>query len=142
MPKDLTQTHVIKRSTKKKSGYTVTEEDDGYVLESAPARARVAAGDKIVAINGIPAGDFEDEDEANDLIESLRIVVVPRDKLEEYDGNAGDEESEEESSDEEEPVRARGKKALLGKPKVAGSKRPVVSRIRIRWNGSFCRERT
>mmetsp|Transcript_5323 Transcript_5323/g.15456 ORF Transcript_5323/g.15456 Transcript_5323/m.15456 type:complete len:509 (+) Transcript_5323:148-1674(+) len=126
MPKDLTQTHVIKRSTKKKSGYTVTEEDDGYVLESAPARARVAAGDKIVAINGIPAGDFEDEDEANDLIESLRIVVVPRDKLEEYDGNAGDEESEEESSDEEEPVRARGKKALLGKPKVAGSKRPVI----------------
>eukprot|EP00536_Pseudo-nitzschia_multiseries_P012154 jgi/Psemu1/31075/gm1.31075_g len=128
MPKDLTQTHVIKRSTKKKSGYTVAEDGGGYVLEAAPARARVAPGDKIIAINGIPADDFEDEDNANDLIESLRIVVVPRDKLDEYDGIAGDggDDGDESEEEPEEPIRSRGKKAPRAKAKGGRAKRPVI----------------
>jgi len=85
MVEDLTKTLLLKRSTKKKSGYSVAEEDSGYYLENAPSKARVNPGDRVVGINGIAADDFLDEDDANGLIESIRIVVVPKDKLDEYD---------------------------------------------------------
>jgi len=85
MQEDLTKTLLLKRSTKKKSGYLVSEEESGYYLETAPSKARVNPGDRVVGINGIPADEFLDEDDANGLMESIRIVVVPKDKLDEYD---------------------------------------------------------
>jgi len=85
MSKDLTETLLLKRGTKKKSGYSVSEEDSGYYIGETPSKARVSPGDRVVGINGIPADDFLDEDDANGLIESIRIVVVPKDKIDEYD---------------------------------------------------------
>ena len=113
MSEDLTKTLTVKRSAKKKSGYTVSEEDSVYHLEKAPAKARVNPGDRVVGINGIPADEFLGEDDANDLIESIRIVVVPKDKLDEYDGikqDDLDDDEEEEEEDYEEYDRTRGKK--------------------------------
>jgi DNA-directed RNA polymerase subunit RPC12/RpoP len=85
MSKDLTETLLLKRSTKKKSGYSVSEEDSVYYVGETPSKARVSLGDRVVGINGISADDFLDEDDANGLIESIRIVVVPKDKIDEYD---------------------------------------------------------
>ena len=85
MAEDLTKTFTVQRNIKKKSGYTVSEKDSVYYLETAPAKARINAGDKIVRINGISADDFHDEGGANDLIEGIRFVVVPKDKIDEYD---------------------------------------------------------
>ena len=113
MSEDLTKTLTVKRSTKKKSGYTVSEKDSVYYLENAPTKARVNPGDQVLGINGIPADEFLDEDDANDLIESIRIVVVPKDKLDEYDGikqDDLDDDEEEEEEDYEEYDRTRGKK--------------------------------
>ena len=105
MAEDLTNTLLLKRNTKKKSGYSVAEEGGGYVLESTPSKARVRSGDRVVRINGIPAEEFLGEEDANGLIESIRIVVIPKEKLDEYDDlNKGrgmvDSETDEEDYEE------------------------------------------
>lgn len=94
MSEDLTKSVTIQRNTKKKSGYSVSENDDAYYLETTPARARANPGDRVVRINGVPADEFHDEEYANDLIESIRIVVVPKDKLDEYDEEEGCKEAD------------------------------------------------
>jgi len=110
MPKDLTKTLLLKRGAKKKSGYAVAEEDSAYYLESAPSKARVNPGDRVVGINGIPADEFLDEDDANGLIESIRIVVVPKENIEEYDNIYQGEDIVEDEEDYEEYDRARSAK--------------------------------
>jgi hypothetical protein len=82
---EFTRAVLVKRNTKKNSGYTVSEEDGEYFVGAVPDKARVNIGDKIVGINGIRAEDFEDEEDANALINSIRLVVVPADKIEEYE---------------------------------------------------------
>jgi predicted metalloprotease with PDZ domain len=107
---ELTKSCIVKRNSKKKSGYTVSVDDGVYYLENAPSRARVNPGDQIVGINGIPSDEFLDEDDANDLIESIRIVVVPKDKLDEYDGiQKDDDDDDDEEEDYEEYDRSRKK---------------------------------
>jgi predicted metalloprotease with PDZ domain len=106
MSEDFTKAVVVKRSAKQKSGYTVTETDGDYYVTGIPAKARVNKGDKIVGINGIYSGEFLDADDANDLMESIRIVVVPQGKIKEYEAakeaeEAGGEGEEEESSEED-----------------------------------------
>mmetsp|Transcript_4735 Transcript_4735/g.5385 ORF Transcript_4735/g.5385 Transcript_4735/m.5385 type:complete len:574 (-) Transcript_4735:354-2075(-) len=98
----LTKSLTIKRNSKKKSGYSVSEEDGVYYLKNAPSRARINPGDRVVGINGIPFDEFLDEDDANDLIESIRIVVVPKDNLSEYDGIQQDDDSDDKEQEEEE----------------------------------------
>lgn len=113
MAEELTRTLTVKRTSKKKSGYSVQEEGSEYFLATAPDKARVSPGDKIVGINGISVDQFHDEDDANDLIESIRIVVVPRENLDKYDGimqRGGIEEKEEDDDEEyEEYDRTRGR---------------------------------
>ena len=99
---ELTKSCTVKRKSKKKSGYTVSEDDGVYYLENAPTKARVNPGDIVVGINGIPVDEFLDVDDANDLIESIRIVVVPKDKLDEYDGVQKDDDDDDDDDDEEE----------------------------------------
>jgi len=108
----LTKTLLLKRNTKKKSGYTVAEEDSGYYLENTPSKARVNPGDRIVGINGIPAEEFLDEDDANGLIESIRIVVVPKNKIDEYDHVNGRDTDGSDDEDYEEYDRSRGAAAI------------------------------
>jgi len=111
---DLTKTVVLKRSAKKKSGYTIVEKDGEYFVEAVPAKARVNEGDKVVGINGIVSDEFVDVDDANDLIESIRIVVVPEDQIADYEAakeaeEAGEAKGEESSDEEfEEVERPRG----------------------------------
>ena len=85
-----TQSVTVKRKTKKKSGYIVRcDQDEGdvneYYIDEVPPKARVNVDDKIVAINGVRKDDFADEHEANELIESVQLVIVPQAELEEYD---------------------------------------------------------
>jgi DNA-directed RNA polymerase subunit RPC12/RpoP len=97
-----TKTVTVKRSGKKKSSYTVGEQDGYYYVAECPNKARVRPGDRIIGINGISSDEFMDEDDANDLIESIRITVVPQDKLEEYDefhGGVGDDDEKKESGE-------------------------------------------
>lgn len=103
---NLTKTVTVKRSGKKKSSYSVGEQDGYYYVAECPNKARVRPGDRIIGINGISSDEFMDEDDANDLMESIRITVVPQDKLDEYDemhetGEAAEEEESEEVDREE-----------------------------------------
>ena len=85
MSEKLTKPVTVKTKAKKKSGYEVEEFDGKYIVSKHPPRARVNEGDKIVSINGVPATDFKNEKAANDLIESVQLVVVPKADLDEYD---------------------------------------------------------
>jgi hypothetical protein len=136
MPADLTKAVTVKRNAKKKSGYIVSEQDGYYYLQEAPAKARVTPGDKVVGINGIKAEEFLDEDDANNLIECIRIVVIPQDKIEEYD-NQGVEDDEEQYEEYDRrnqpkgaanatPDGARGGMLANSVPEQDG---PVVSQI-------------
>jgi len=118
MEKDLTRTLLLKRSTKKKSGYAVAEEDSGYYLERAPPKTDVNPGDRVVGINGIPADEFLDKDDANGLIESIRIVVVPKENLDEYDRIYQGEDIVEEKEGYEEYDQARSSKPISNPFKV------------------------
>jgi predicted metalloprotease with PDZ domain len=129
MSSDLTKAVIVKRNAKKKSGYTVAEQEGYYYLKEAPAKARVTPGDKVVGINGIKAEEFLDEDDANNLIESIRIVVIPQDKIEEYDNKKGveDEEEQYEEYDRRNQPRAAPQVASSTANSVPGKEGPVVS---------------
>jgi len=101
MAEKLTKTLTVKRNSKKKSGYSISENDGVYYLENAPSKARINPGDRVVGINGISVDEFLDEDDANNLIESIRIVVVPKDKLGEYDGIQQDDDNDDKEEEEE-----------------------------------------
>jgi hypothetical protein len=130
---DLTKSVTVKRSAKKKSGYTVGRQDDFYYVAEAPAKARVKPGDRVVGINGITSDEFIDEDDANDLIESIRIVVVPKDKLEEYDELHGEDDDDEEEFEEYDRSKKRGGPGAV--PIPAGGGRPKVCK---KFKLSFC----
>ena len=101
MAEELTKTLTVRRRKSPKSGYSITKEEDAYILDtiSSKAQASVNLGDRVIAINGIPSEEFLDEEDANNLIECIRIVVIPRDNIEKYDN---DDESEESEDDYEE----------------------------------------
>jgi DNA-directed RNA polymerase subunit RPC12/RpoP len=106
MSEEHTKAVTVKRKANKKSGYTLKEKEGSYYVADAPARARVNPGDEVVAINGIKSEEFIDEADANELIECIRIVVIPEAELEEYDkkkqAEEGKETQDEEEEDEEE----------------------------------------
>ena len=62
-------------------------------MEAVPDKARVNIGDIIVGINGVKAEDFADEEDANQLLESIRLVVVPADEIEDYEAAKAAEEN-------------------------------------------------
>ncbi len=90
---DFTRAVTVKRNTKKKSGYTISKSDDCYYIGAVPDKARVQIGDKIMGINGVHADDFADEEDANELLESIRLVVVPADEIQDYEAAKAAEES-------------------------------------------------
>lgn len=85
MSEDFTKAVTLKRNAKKKSGYTIAESDGEYFVGAVPEKARVNVGDKVVGVNGIRADEFEDEEDANGLIDSIRIVVVPAAEIDDYE---------------------------------------------------------
>jgi predicted metalloprotease with PDZ domain len=82
---DFTRAVTVKRNTKKKSGYTVSESDGEFCVGAVPDKARVNVGDKITGINGVKAAEFADEEDANELIDSIRLVVVPASEIADYE---------------------------------------------------------
>ena len=126
---DLIKAVTVKRSGKKKSSYTIGEQDGYYYVAECPNKAPVRPGDRIMGINGISAEEFMDEDDANDLIDSIRITVVPQDKLEEYDELHGVEEEEEEEYEEYDRDRSRKPGAIVPVPSggAGGGDSPKVS---------------
>jgi len=92
--KDFTRAVNVKRNAKKKSEYEISEEEEGeYVLSAVPDDATVNVGDKVVAINGVKIGDIDDEDEATEIMNSIRIVVVPADDIPQYEQAKAREEN-------------------------------------------------
>ena len=127
MSEELTRDVVLKRSSKKKSGYVISEKDGDYVITETPAKARLNVGDKVRRINGIGSDEFEDSDDANGLIECIRIVVVPEDKIKEYEAakNAEEAGGDEESSEEEYEEVQRPRSVKNAKPKSAKASKKV-----------------
>lgn len=113
---NLTKTVTVKRSGKKKASYTVGEQDGYYYVAECPNKARVRPGDRIVGINGISSDEFMDEDDANDLIESIRITVVPQDMLDEYDKLHGTAAKEEEDTEEFEREESNKNNSIVPVP--------------------------
>jgi len=91
---DFTRTVTVKRTTKKKSGYVVLENEGNFLVGDVPDKARVNVGDRIVGINGVRVEHIDDEEEANALMNSIRLVVVPVNEIEEYDAAKSAEESD------------------------------------------------
>ena len=89
---DFTRAITVKRATKKKSGYVVVENEGEFLVGDVPDKARVNVGDRIVGINGVRAEHIEDEEEANDLVNRIRLVVVPVSEIEEYEAAKAAEE--------------------------------------------------
>ena len=91
---DFTRAVTVKRNTKKKSGYTVAESDGEYYVGAVPDKARVKVGDKVVGINGIKADEFADEEDANELMDSIRLVVVPAAEIDDYEAAEAEEDAD------------------------------------------------
>lgn len=140
MSEEHTRSVTVKRTAKKKAGYAVEEREGEYFISEVPAKARVNVGDKVTGINGIKADEFEDEDDANDLIESIRIVAVPEDEIDDYEAaleeeNAlgkgqkkkGKKSKKEESDDEEEYEEYDRSRKAKGKGKKGKGKETALA---------------
>lgn len=91
---DYTRAVTVKRNTKKKSGYTVAESDGEYFIGAVPDKARVNIGDKVAGINGIKAEEFADEEDANELMDSIRLVVVPAAEIDDFEAAKAEEDGD------------------------------------------------
>jgi hypothetical protein len=83
----------IKRRSNKKAGFEVEKYEDGfYYISKVPKNCKkIGVGDRVLEINGTMHSDFKSATNANDLVDSFRLEVVPLD----------DNDEEEVESDEE-----------------------------------------
>ena len=70
------------------------ENEGEFLVGDVPEKARVNVGDRIVGINGVRVDQMKDEEDANALVNSLRLLVVPADEIEDYDAVKATEESD------------------------------------------------
>lgn len=95
----------IQRRSNKKPGFEVEkrEEDGFYYITKVPKNCtNIAVGDRVLEINGTTHKDFKSETNANDLVDSLKLDVVPVD-----DDDEEDDEGEDSEEDYEEVNRSR-----------------------------------
>lgn len=95
----------IKRRSKKKAGFEVKkrEEDGFFYITKVPKNCTgIAVGDRVLEINGTMHKDFKSETNANDLVDSLKLDLVPVD-----DDDTESEEEEEDDEVYEEIIRSR-----------------------------------
>lgn len=72
----------IQRRSKKKELFKVEkrEEDGFYYITKVPKNCtNIAVGDRVLEINGTMFTDFKSETNANDLVDSLKLDVIPVD---------------------------------------------------------------
>lgn len=86
----------IKRRSNKKAGFEVEKQEDGfYYISKVPKNCKkIGVGDRVLEINGTVHSDFKSATNANDLVDSFRLEVVPVDDNDE-DGIESEEEYEE-----------------------------------------------
>eukprot|EP00536_Pseudo-nitzschia_multiseries_P015188 jgi/Psemu1/217153/e_gw1.835.8.1 len=91
----------IKRKSKKTSGFEVEKGEDGfyYVTKVPPKCKTIGVGDRVLEINGTTHTQFKTSKNANTLIESIRLDVVP---AESDDEESSESEAESDSESEEE----------------------------------------
>ena len=67
----------VKRKSKKKAGFEVERRDDGfyYITKVPKTCKKVGVGDRVLEINGTVFEEFENEEHANELVESFRLDV-------------------------------------------------------------------
>lgn len=88
----------IKRKSAKKAGFEVEkrEEDGFYYITKVPKNCKkIGVGDRVLEINGTLHGDFKSQTNANDLVNSFRLEVVPVDDDDDDDEEEGDDSVEE-----------------------------------------------
>lgn len=89
----------IKRRSNKKSGFVVERHDDDgfYYITKVPKNCtNIAVGDRVLEINGTMHSDFKNETNANDLVDSLKLDLVPvENDDEDHEGEDSEEECEE-----------------------------------------------
>lgn len=76
----------IKRRSNKKPGFEVEkrEEDGFYYITKVPKSCtEIAVGDRVLEINGTTYKNFKSQKDANDLVDSFQLDVVPVDDDEE-----------------------------------------------------------
>jgi len=103
----------IKRKSNKTAGFEVEkrEEDGLYYITKVPKKCtEIAVGDRVLEINGTTHNNFKSQTNANDLIDSLKLDVVPVDD----DAVEGDDSEEE----YEEVSRSRSKASNI--PRTGG----------------------
>jgi len=87
----------IKRKSAKKAGFEIEkrEEDGFYYITKVPENCKkIGVGDRVLEINGTLHADFESQTNANDLVNSFRLEVVPVDDDDEEEGDDSVEEHE------------------------------------------------
>jgi len=94
----------IKRKSNKKAGFEVEQQEDGfYYISKVPKNCKkIGVGDRVLEINGTMHSDFKSAANANDLVDSFRLEVVPIDD---------DDEDEDESDEEYEEMDRSGSKS-------------------------------
>jgi len=88
----------IKRKSAKKAGFEVEkrEEDGFYYITKVPQNCKkIGVGDRVLEINGTLHADFKSQTNANDLVNSFRLEVVPVDDDDDDDEEEGDDSVEE-----------------------------------------------
>ena len=65
----------VNRKSKKKPGFEVEQRSDGffYIIKVPKNCTKISVGDRVLEINGTSAEEFKSEENANDLVDSLRI---------------------------------------------------------------------
>lgn len=68
-------TVTVKRKSKKKPGFEVEKRSDGfYYITKIPKKCtKISVGDRVLEINGTSSEDFKNQENANDLVDTLRI---------------------------------------------------------------------
>lgn len=67
----------VNRKSKKKPGFEVEQRSDGfyYITKTPKNCTKISVGDRVLEINGTSSEEFKSEENANDLVDSLRIDV-------------------------------------------------------------------
>ena len=65
----------VNRKSKKKPGFEVEQRSDGfYYITKIPKNCtKISVGDRVLEINGTSSEDFKSQENANDLVDTLRI---------------------------------------------------------------------
>jgi len=117
----------IKRKSSRKAGFEVEQAEDGfyYITKVPPKCTKIGIGDRVLEINGTMHDDFKSQNNANALVDSFRLEVLPFDTAADDDDDQSDqsEDEYEELDRSESKTNDRHKLASMVHGNVNNSKR-------------------